>query len=100
MPTHSDGWHGPNRPKPNLWRRARFAALERDRWMCQVCGGRAEEVHHIVHLNEGGDMYNLGNLQCLCRPCHWQHHRERDTRKRKPRSDALQRWDQLVEELL
>ena len=57
------------------WKAARQAALRRDMFTCQRCGGRAEEVHHIIELtpqNIADDLISLGinNLECLCHNCH------------------------------
>ena len=52
-----------------MWRRARWAALRRDRGLCVRClpGLKAAmSVHHIVHLADGGDPFALENLQSLC----------------------------------
>ena len=64
------------RPNRRLWEKARQAALLRDAYRCQCkgcegCGdgcGRAGilQVDHRVPLNDGGEMYDLGNLQALC----------------------------------
>lgn len=47
----------------------------RDHYSCQICGARAEEVHHLVELNEKNIKdknisLNLSNLQSLCHDCH------------------------------
>ena len=49
----------------------RLVVLERDGWRCQHCGraGRLE-VDHVTPLDEGGDPWELTNLQALCKPCH------------------------------
>lgn len=54
---------------------------------CERCakGGvmrEAEEVHHIIPLNDGGTN-DFSNLQSLCRKCHAETHAELGTRKRK-----------------
>ena len=53
------------------WKRVRVAALDRDGWRCQLCGraGRLE-VDHVQPLRNGGALYDLENLQSLCRGCH------------------------------
>ena len=55
------------------WDVVRRLALDRDGWRCVLCGraGRLE-VDHIKPLKDGGDMWDLANLQSLCRPCHFQ----------------------------
>jgi len=57
------------------WQAARREALRRDQYTCQACGGRAEEVHHIIELtpdniNDDAVVYGLDNLQSLCFRCH------------------------------
>ena len=57
------------------WQAARMAALKRDRFSCQLCGQRAQEVHHLIELNESNVndpnvSLNLKNLQSLCHDCH------------------------------
>ena len=41
---------------------------------CEVCGGRAVDIHHIEPRGMGGnpkgDKDVINNLQALCRPCH------------------------------
>lgn len=57
------------------WRAARRAALMRDGYSCQICGQRAQEVHHLIELNENNVndpsiALALDNLQSLCHDCH------------------------------
>ena len=52
------------------WRRARTAALQRDRYRCVRCGRMAEEVDHIQPRAMGGAVYALSNLQSMCKSCH------------------------------
>ena len=53
------------------WRAVRKEVLERDGWRCQECGGPGRlEVHHKVRLADGGEHFDLGNLETLCRSCH------------------------------
>lgn len=52
------------------WRRARAAALRRDRHRCVQCGRAAEEVDHIRPRAMGGEVYALSNLQSMCKSCH------------------------------
>ncbi len=77
-----------------LWERTRRAAFERDGWRCVDCGrpGRLE-VHHTVPLRRGGALYDLDNLETLCRGCHIERHR----RKLIPGEAA---WRALVDDLM
>jgi len=57
------------------WRAARAEALHRDRYTCQHCGYRAEEVHHVIELTPDNAQdesiaFNVNNLVCLCFHCH------------------------------
>jgi 5-methylcytosine-specific restriction endonuclease McrA len=38
--------------------------------LCRECDRIATDVDHITPLAEGGDPYNLANLQPLCQRCH------------------------------
>ena len=50
----------------------RLQALDRDGWRCTKCGKRGRlEVDHKTRMGDGGAAYDLGNLQTLCRPCHF-----------------------------
>ncbi|MDE2901758.1 MAG: HNH endonuclease signature motif containing protein, partial [Chloroflexota bacterium] len=53
------------------WGVVRRLVLIRDGYKCRSCGrmGRLE-VDHVRPLNKGGDAWDLGNLQTLCRGCH------------------------------
>lgn len=42
--------------------------------VCARCGRAANVVHHIIPLEDGGDKYDDGNLEALCRICHEIHH--------------------------
>ena len=71
------------------WKRARGAALARDRGMCRDCMARfdagtgfkprrADTVHHIIPLEERPDLaLELHNLLSLCNTCHNQRHPEK-----------------------
>jgi hypothetical protein len=41
---------------------------------CEICGGRAVDIHHIEPRGMGGnpkgDKDMIENLQAVCRPCH------------------------------
>jgi len=41
---------------------------------CEICGGRAVDIHHIeprgMGGNPNGDKDVIENLQAVCRPCH------------------------------
>ena len=56
------------------WRK--FAhALRKERILCEMClsEGRttaSQMVDHIKEINQGGSIWDLSNLQCLCNKCH------------------------------
>lgn len=71
------------------WAQVRAYVLGRDRYICQVCGRPAQEVHHKKHINEANIWdtsitLNPDNLVSLCRDCHCnQHHKDRGNGNRK-----------------
>ena len=56
------------------------------------------EVDHVVPLERGGEPWQLGNLQALCRTCHIAKTRGERPPARQP-SPAVQRWVDLVKDL-
>ena len=65
-------WRRGNRPNKQRWDTVRLLVLDRDAWTCTACGkaGRLE-VDHRIPLEDAPDrMYDLTNLQTLCRGCH------------------------------
>lgn len=67
------------------WRRLRLLVLDRDRWVCQLCGGTATCVDHVVARADGGDMWNPANLRAACRRCNNQGGAELTNRRRAAR---------------
>ena len=58
------------------WSAVRREILEHDSNTCRICG-RSEnrndvplDIDHIVPKSLGGNEWNHGNLQVLCRSCH------------------------------
>ena len=70
------------------WEKVRKYVLMRDRYICQKCGGPAEEVHHIIHLSpeniwDPKITLNPNNLVSLCRADHFLIHvRDKEAGKR------------------
>ena len=57
----------------NQW--SDFARMyKRQHPVCNRCGYATQVVHHIVPLDEGGEQFDEGNLEALCRECHERHH--------------------------
>jgi len=52
------------------WEEVRRKVLERDNYTCVICGKPAEEVDHIVPVSLGGALFDMDNLQSLCKECH------------------------------
>lgn len=60
------------------WRKVRKQKLQ-EQPLCEVClrAGYvtpATEVHHIVPVSEGGDVYAWDNLMSVCHSCHMKLH--------------------------
>lgn len=53
-------------------KKKRLEVLKRHGWKCDVCGGKAVEVHHA---DESDDNHDLNNLIPICRECHYDIHR-------------------------
>lgn len=65
-------YHRTKRQAEHYWRKhVRIAVLERDNFECKKCGSkRSLEVDHIVPIEHKGAMFDLRNLQTLCKICH------------------------------
>ena len=68
-------WRRGERPKQSKWWKVRVKALDRDGWKC-ACGRSGKlEVHHLLSIDRAPEkMYDLDNLQALCRDCHIRKH--------------------------
>lgn len=52
------------------WARTRLAVLERDRFICWLCGRvGADTADHVVPLSLGGDPLDPANLRAAHRSC-------------------------------
>lgn len=51
------------------WRRLRLVILYRDGYRCHWCKRKANEVDHLVSIEEGGSMYAPHNLVASCKAC-------------------------------
>ena len=75
-------------------RRFRRELLIRARWRCERCGARPVEeqlhVHHRVPLERGGEVFDFGNCEVLCEPCHRAEH----SKIRVPPSETSE-WENL-----
>jgi 5-methylcytosine-specific restriction enzyme A len=87
------------------WPRVRRAILVRDRWRCWVCGGRANQVDHLVPISAGGARLDPRNLKAICKSCNVRRAREREQREgrvrrqwqRPPRSEPRQVWPGAID---
>ena len=63
-----------------VWARLRRHVYNRDEGICGLCGLPVIvwEVHHRVHLEDGGHPTDPANLVLVCGPCHREHHRKPD----------------------
>jgi len=52
-----------------------FGYGEQDFIPCEICGKRANDIHHVKYKSRGGQDV-IGNLIALCRRCHNLAHRE------------------------
>ena len=55
--------------KPAQWLVLREVVLRRDKYQCQTCFKRAEDVHHVIPRRKQG-LNVIENLTSLCVACH------------------------------
>lgn len=74
------------------WQKAREYKIASAGYLCEVCGGLGEIVHHKIPLSEA-NMHdpkisiNNDNLQLVCRSCHKRIHDELDGKGRQYQFD-------------
>lgn len=56
--------------KTRQWKRIRRQILKRDNWICQSCGAKATEVHHLSYEPPVLRGERLEELMSVCRDCH------------------------------
>lgn len=64
------GKWGKEQRRTRRWKNLREEVFERDDWTCQVCFHWGKIADHIVAVEDGGEMFDLLNLQTLCQVCH------------------------------
>ena len=66
---------GTHRPelKNKRWKTLRKQILERDNYVCWMCGGKADQVDHLVPPSAGGSE-GAENLAAACGPCNNRKH--------------------------
>ena len=79
-----------------FWALRRERVLRRDGRRCFECGkaGRLE-VHHVVHLSDGGTN-DEENLVTLCRDCHIRAHRPRESQSRSEWRTSVQELEEGI----
>jgi 5-methylcytosine-specific restriction endonuclease McrA len=60
------------------WKAKRAQKLKAARGICQKCGGKATEVHHLHYQSLGREKNK--HLMAVCRPCHDSIHIEKTHR--------------------
>lgn len=79
-----------NRKKAYKW------VVERDQGICQLCGRRAVDVHHIIPAGMGGKRKDeMWNMISLCRTCHDEAHRSKE-QKQRCMAWSMERYGSLV----
>ena len=58
------------------WKAKRAYILRRDKGECQVCGGKAEQVHHLTYVRVRPPNFSelMSDLIAVCVPCHEEIH--------------------------
>lgn len=73
-------------------RRLRRIVLERDRYRCHWCGGRATQADHVIAKALGGPTV-LDNLVAACGPCNVERGQQTAARLRQRRTlNPSRRW--------
>ena len=79
-------WRQSYRQPPD-WKRTRREVLEAAHYRCAKCGAFANTVDHKVPVAQGGT-HGRGNLQAMCKSCHWKKTRAEQAAARQRASDA------------
>jgi len=80
------------------WKKLRAEKL-RQSPLCSDCKKPANTVHHIIPVKEGGEFWDINNLDTLCRACHEKEHGSRwkqETAKEKAK--RLDGWKSFLNE--
>jgi 5-methylcytosine-specific restriction endonuclease McrA len=56
--------------KTKYWKEVRKQVLVRDNYQCQLCHGKAEQVHHLSYKHHGAELEHLEDMISLCNLCH------------------------------
>ncbi|CEQ00324.1 HNH endonuclease domain protein [[Clostridium] sordellii] len=79
------------------WTLTKQAVKNRDEGRCLLCDfkgddGYVDEVHHIIELKEDWSRrFDMSNLICLCKRCHFYVHKKyrKDSKSKKEMQDKL-----------
>ena len=82
MPSWSSGYKLP----PN-WKALRAEVLQAANYACVECGAYADRVDHKRPVARGGT-HDRGNLQAMCRKCHWAKTRAEQMQGKQIKRDA------------
>lgn len=82
--------------RTTAWTQASKAVLARDGYRCQIrlpgCLGRATSADHVIELEDGGPLYELGNLQAACRPCNTAKRNRALAKRARSRQSQVRVW--------
>ena len=85
------------------WGKLRRAVLRRDDYRCQACkklAGARPEIDHVKPVEGGGALWDMDNLQTLCRDCHFNKTAsENGARHVANQPESVKEWRGLVNEL-
>lgn len=74
------------------WRKVRLWVLQRDCYICAICGGYGDTVDHDPDiqtlLSHGLDPLDPTYMRTLCRQCHGRHDGQRSPTRHAPRHKA------------
>ncbi len=59
------------------WQKMRKKVLSRDKGKCQLCGGKATQVHHKIYTTRFYHLEKLENLIAICSTCHSKIHEQK-----------------------
>jgi len=74
------------------WYSLRAQCFKRDSYKCVKCGKEATDCDHIIEIIDGGDEWDLDNLQSLCNECHKEKTRKSWRERRKKTMPKEVNW--------
>ena len=80
---------------PKRWAAVRLVVFARDLHRCRLCGAAGRlECDHRIPLYRGGSVWDLANLQALCRQCHLA--KTRRDRRGGPEHPSILAWRRFM----